>query len=66
MIPPLRSCAIPARRLHGYGDQKMAPYDDWNKLDEDEDEELQDSSVRALPFDRIVAGQTHKQSTAVL
>jgi hypothetical protein len=44
----------------------MAPYDDWNKLDEDEDEELQDSSVRALPIDRIVAGQTHKQSTAAL
>ncbi len=55
-----------ARRRQGYGDQKMAPYDDWNKLDEDEDEELQDSSVRALPIDRIVAGQTHKQSTAAL
>jgi len=25
----------------------MSPYDDWNKLDEDEDEELQDTSVRA-------------------
>ena len=24
------------------------PYDDWNKLDEEEDEELQDNSVRAL------------------
>ncbi len=26
----------------------MAPYDDWNKLDEEEEEELQDNSVRAL------------------
>ena len=26
----------------------MPPYDDWNKLDEEEDEELQDNSVRAL------------------
>jgi len=26
----------------------MSPYDDWNKLDEDEEEELQDTSVRAL------------------
>jgi hypothetical protein len=25
----------------------MSPYDDWNKLDEGEDEELQDPSVRA-------------------
>ena len=24
------------------------PYDDWNKLDEEEDEELQDNSVRPL------------------
>lgn len=23
----------------------MAPYDDWNRLDEEEDEELQDTSV---------------------
>lgn len=27
--------------------RKMSPYDDWDKLDEDEDEELQDTSVRA-------------------
>ena len=27
--------------------RKMSPYDDWNKLEEDEDEELQDHSVRA-------------------
>ncbi len=27
--------------------RKMFPYDDWNKLGEDEDEELQDASVRA-------------------
>jgi ATP-dependent DNA helicase 2 subunit 1 len=26
----------------------MSPYDGWNNLDEDEDEELQDTSVRAL------------------
>jgi len=26
---------------------KNVPYDDWNKLGEDEDEELQDASVRA-------------------
>ena len=26
----------------------MAPYDDWNKADDEEDEELQDSSVRLL------------------
>ena len=25
--------------------QIMPPYDDWNKIDEDEDEELQDISV---------------------
>jgi hypothetical protein len=24
----------------------MAPYDDWNKLDEEEDEELQENLVR--------------------
>lgn len=29
----------------------MPPYDDWNKFDEDEDEELQDTSVRALAID---------------
>ena len=23
----------------------MAPYDDWNKIDEEDDEELQDASV---------------------
>ena len=26
----------------------MAPFDDWNKIDEDEEEELQDSSVRSI------------------
>lgn len=26
----------------------MAPYDDWSKLDEEEEEELQDDSVRKL------------------
>jgi ATP-dependent DNA helicase 2 subunit 1 len=26
----------------------MAPYDDWNKVDEEEDEELQENSVRSL------------------
>ncbi len=26
---------------------RKMPYDDWNKLDEDEDEELQDTSVSA-------------------
>lgn len=25
----------------------MAPYDDWNKLDDEEDEELQDTSVES-------------------
>lgn len=24
----------------------MPPYDDWNKIDEEEEEELQDTSVR--------------------
>lgn len=33
---------------------EMAPYDDWNKLDEEEDEELQDTSVRMLAINRIV------------
>lgn len=28
----------------------MAPYEDWNKVDEDEDDELQDTSVRLLQF----------------
>jgi hypothetical protein len=28
--------------------EKMVPYDDWNKLDEEEDEELQDNSVCPL------------------
>ena len=28
----------------GFG-SKMPPYDDWNKIDEEEDEELQDTSV---------------------
>ena len=28
----------------------MAPYDDWNKLDEEEEDELQDNSVRSLSF----------------
>lgn len=37
----------------------MAPYDDWNKLDEEEDEELQDSSVRVPLISRIVTTQTH-------
>ena len=26
----------------------MPPYDDWNRLDDEEDEELQDSSVSRL------------------
>jgi hypothetical protein len=26
----------------------MPPYDSWNKIDEDEDEELQDTPVRLL------------------
>ena len=26
--------------------QQMPPYDDWNKVDEEEEEELQDLSVR--------------------
>ena len=26
----------------------MPPYDDWNKIDEEEDEELQDASVILL------------------
>jgi hypothetical protein len=28
----------------------MAPYDDWNKLDEEEEDELQDNSVRSLSY----------------
>ncbi len=28
----------------------MAPYDDWNKVDDDEDEELQDTSVSLASF----------------
>ena len=42
----------------------MPPYDDWNKLDdEDEDEELQDNSVRAPAIGHMV---THNRSSAVL
>jgi hypothetical protein len=44
----------------------MAPYDDWNKLDEEEDEELQENSVRALLINRIVTDQTHKRASVVL
>lgn len=44
----------------------MSPYDDWNKLDEDEDEELQDSSVRATCNWLTVTNQTHNWSSAVL
>lgn len=28
----------------------MAPYDDWNKIDDDEDEELQDTSVSTMDY----------------
>ena len=31
----------------------MAPYDDWNDLDQEEDEELQDPSVCSLNFYRL-------------
>ena len=31
----------------------MAPYDDWNKLDEEEEDELQDNSVRSLSFPSV-------------
>lgn len=31
----------------------MAPYDDWNKIDEEDDEELQDYSVRGRPINRV-------------
>jgi hypothetical protein len=37
----------------------MAPYDDWNKIDEEEDEELQDTSVSGADdarfYDRLTA-----------
>ena len=29
----------------------MAPYDDWNKIEDDEDEELQDYSVRYIAIE---------------
>jgi ATP-dependent DNA helicase 2 subunit 1 len=29
---------------------EMAPYDDWNRLDEEEDQELEDTSVRVLGY----------------
>lgn len=38
----------------------MPPYEDWNKIDEEEDEELQDASVSILntikSFEFIVVG----------
>jgi hypothetical protein len=34
----------------------MPPYDDWNKFDEDEDEELQDTSVRVYLIGPTVTG----------
>ena len=43
----------------------MPPYDDWNKFDEDEDEELQDTSVRALAIDLMMTSQTHNRSSVV-
>ena len=30
---------------HSLQGSKMPPYDDWNKIDEEEDDELQDTSV---------------------
>ena len=39
----------------------MAPYDDWNKLDEDEEEELQDNSVRKLFLSPVATNpQSHR------
>jgi hypothetical protein len=43
----------------------MPPYDDWNKFDEDEDEELQDTSVRVLAIGLMMTSQTHDRSSAV-
>jgi hypothetical protein len=31
----------------------MPPYEDWNKIDEDEDDELQDTSVSAMNTSRL-------------
>jgi len=39
----------------------MPPYEDWNKLDEEEDEELQDNSVRALAVPPLVVANPSVQ-----
>jgi hypothetical protein len=39
------------------------PYDDWNKLDEEEDEELQDNSVRALSHSPVATNLTNHSSS---
>jgi hypothetical protein len=43
----------------------MPPYDDWNKFDEDEDEELQDTSVRTLAIGAMVTSHTHNRFSTV-
>lgn len=40
----------------------MSPYDDWNHLDEDEDEELQDTSVRTPAIGSTATNRTHISS----
>jgi len=51
----------------------MAPYDDWNKFDEEEDEELQDNSVRARncscnhqPDSQLVLSQSFERKHDVI
>jgi hypothetical protein len=38
----------------------MAPWDDWNKVEDDEDDELQDLSVRGYNNDSIHTGLIKK------
>jgi hypothetical protein len=41
------SDAVTPRAVSGLS-HRMAPYDDWNRIDDEEEEELQDTSVRLL------------------
>lgn len=37
----------------------MAPYEDWNKMDEDEEDELQDTTVSDTSNTRAVRARPH-------
>ena len=37
----------------------MAPYEDWNKMDEDEEDELQDTTVSDTSKTRVLRARPH-------